>query len=174
MQVELLLIWLPASVSNAATMHCWTSIFRSEIDTAGELYMIELERNLKILEATQVVAGTAAQLEDALARICRFQQLKPEQPAWVLLIDESDSMHASLTSDRYRYEQVLEALKGRGPGIRHRKEPHQLLKAHPPLLICVTATNLPTILQLEDQGYEIRSKDLLTIRGSEDYMGVER
>ena len=135
--------------------------------------MLELESDLKILEATQVVASTAAQLEDALARICRFQQIKPEQPAWVLLLDESDSMCTSLDGDHYKYEKVLEALKGRGPGVRHRKEPHQLLKAYPPLLICVTATNLPTILQLEAQDYTIEAEDILTIKGSQDFRGVD-
>ena len=70
--------------------------------------------------------------------------------------------------------QVLEALKGRGPGIRHRKDGQHLLKAQPPLVICITATTLPSIMQLEEQGYTIHAKDQLIIRGSDEYQGVDR
>ncbi len=70
--------------------------------------MLEMEQELKILEQTQVAAGTCSQLEDVLACVCRLQMLKNNSSCmdWVLVVDESDSLHASLNSDRYKYERV--------------------------------------------------------------------
>ena len=78
---------------------------------AGENNMLRLEKDLYILNATQVAAGTVAQLQDMLAVVCRLQELGKCQ-AWILILDESDSMHASLGSNRYKYEQVRMTSRG--------------------------------------------------------------
>jgi hypothetical protein len=103
---------------------------------------------------TLVLADTHAQINKAVDAIKMYRE-KDEHRRFVVIIDEADAMYR--TPDRsQRMEHAYD----------------QLMALNPSLKILISATLVPVLLILKEQGE--RDMDMLAIEPTDDYLGIEQ